>query len=377
MKEKAEGPSKKFKTGLSFYTNYDRILKANAKDTESLADISFSALLKKLPAKVEKKFYYLEGKLGKFKFVEINPGNPYIPIIAVGVIKNYIGSFQVIIGSPPGIWNDTKPILIDMVKDIKVIMASRPGDEVVYSQMGYPHSWVFKQRDNRQRKNLLERFSNLKVGMDEEKYKGIMEYDLNATGSLKLKKVNKTPGWIMRRPALNEDCYVDLYGVDIFCICEELFYVYIKNKKIKDLKLLNRTLPDDFDTEEWENVLVRIPKNKNEYNGILKKIEDWTTAPKRAIRAVERLKRIKTGMSEQEYLTIAKGFILRFGGGGVIRIVPGVHEFFSSFYNKDGIDAKYIYAFRKEGKIVPLGKVIIREGIVQEVIIEKNNPNLE
>jgi hypothetical protein len=54
-----------------------------------------------------------------------------------------------------------------------------------------------------------------------------------------------------------------------------------------------------------------------------------------------------------------------------------VHEFFSSFYNKDGIDAKYIYAFRKEGKIVPLGKVIIREGIVQEVIIEKNNPNLE
>jgi hypothetical protein len=370
LREKAAGPSKEFKTGLSFYTNYDKILKANVNDTESLAEISFSEFIKKIPPNVEKQFYYLEGTLGKFKFMEINPGNPNIPIIAVGVIKNHIGCFQVIIGSPPDIWNINKPILLDMVKNIKIIMASRPEDEVVYSQMGYPNSWIFKQRDNRQRKNLLERFGNLEVGMSEEKYQEIMKYDLQATGSMKSEMVNKTPGWIMKRPALNEDCYVDLYGVDILCICEELFYVHIKDKKIKDFKLINRTLPDDFDSQEWENLLVRIPENKNEYNMILEKIKDWTTIPDRVIRAVEKLKLVKTGMSEHEYLTIAKGFILRIGGGGVIRVVPGVHEFISSVYNKEGINADYIYAFRMDEKVVPLGQVIIRGGMVQKVIIE-------
>ena len=59
----------------------------------------------------------------------------------------------------------------------------------------------------------------------------------------------------------------------------------------------------------------------------------------------------------------------------IIQVIPGVFKVKGPHRLDQGIKKEYVYAFSENGKIVPLGKVIILNDKVQKVETEKTNLN--
>lgn len=355
--------------GLTFFYGKDRMMNVDVHSTNQFAAKIFPTIVEKYSGTVQKDIYELEGKLGKFQFLEIRPKDTFVPVSATGVLKTDKGTFIVVLKSPSQKWDSFKPILLEMVKNIRMYMTRRPDDIVVYSVNDDILSGVYKQRDSSQKEILLERFKKLKAGMTEAQYREIMKYKWKMYEGQK-KGANFTPGLVKTIPvSVNGEDYVDIYGVYNRCISEELFHVLITGKKIDNLKLIERPLPNDFDIEEWENFLVGTKKNTIDMQKLFIKILKWATDPKRAPSAIKRLENVKIGMSEQEYLTISQSFMIHFSVLFTYRIIPGVFKINTSKDPKEGIKREYLYASREGEKFLPLKKVVVLDGKVASVTL--------
>ncbi len=378
-KEEVIGMEGKFLTGLSFFSNYEKVMKIEIPDTNYFAEALFHhGILKILPKEVKKSFYELETQLGNFKFMEIIEGRK--PIVARGVLKSDKGAFLVIIEAPVDEWKSVKPILLEMAKNIRLLSSGQENDEIVYSVQDNPLSKLYDQRDYRKKKSLIEKFKMLKKGMSVKEYFEIMDYKLREVQSNEGNKknlVNETPGWIKSiHLALTPNKFdiIDIYGVYNGCICEELFYARIEDKRITDLNLINHMLPDDFNVGEWENFLVGPMINPEQAKMKIEKINTWATEKYRTIKAFENIKNINTGISEMEYLNMAQSFNIQFILH-ILPVIPGVFDCQVTNLPYQGIKREYVYAFRENGKIVTVGKVIILGGKVTSITVENEDEN--
>jgi TonB family protein len=360
--EKITGRPRPSQIGITLFCGQEK-----ARDTDHFASKIFPLVAEKLPNSAQKEVYELEGKLGTFKFLEMIPGDSFQPVMATGVLKNSKGSYVAVLFSPREKWDSFKSVLLGIVKSIRLCMTGRPGDTVVYSVKDDILSELCKRTDRGQKDILLARFKSLKKGMTEARYREIMKYEWKKPKGRKV-GANFTPGLLKTIPvSVNNENYVDVYGVYNRCIGEELFYVRIAGKKIKRLKLIKRPYPGDFDIEEWGNFLVGPVKNRSDMIKLFAKLITWSTDPPRARLAVKRLENVKIGMTEQEYLTAAQSFMIHFSLVSTYRVIPGVFKINTAKDPVEGIKREYIYASREGKKMVSVKKVVVLDGKVTAI----------
>jgi len=127
-KEKMENRSSTFNTGVTFYANYERIVKRTFKDTKEFIDAAFPILLSTYKDIKDKKVYEVNTNLGLFQVQEVTAlFDDGLTTIAFGFLKNERGAFLFIIESPANEWQASKEIMLGVVKNL-TFTAQAPSD---------------------------------------------------------------------------------------------------------------------------------------------------------------------------------------------------------------------------------------------------------